>query len=958
MASQSDVLSLAVQVVDKYSQPIREIRKSLEGLTSRSAQSHKAGKVGVSDHAKSYAELRKQIGETGSHLRETLNPALAGLGLTAVTTAVSLGGVAAAVKEFSGTARDLSFASREIGLSVDQLRAWEAAGENVGISTTAMRNSLKALREELAQNAMHRGSLREFSASQFMNPEARALAERLRHAKDESESLSIIMDTLAGSSQATKHISLEALHLPPEFSRLTKKDIKEVGEILGAMPKEYLSNGVALQHSFDLLRLRAQALRDSIGGELAPAMLEVTEAVSKFVEAHGEDLKKVLVDVAGAIRDAPWSQLGNDIRDAAKYVDGAVEAFGGWQNVLKAVIGIEVAAWVAPIVTSLGVLTIGATGAATSLAALTGSAVVGLGTAATATTGALAGLGATLAGITAPAWLLALLGAAAFNPQPLNKGEDEFARQKQFGLAPGGKKKHPRPGARDMAEQPTETGVRATASALRDKIGGAGQAGGFAAASFREEETVAKAVAKGSFEGTREGVLAAFRAWIQERRQGFGGGEGIVQAAYHPNASGGAEGGAAAPQAPSQGRTPSVTRPPAATTPGPQVPAPNATPRVQGPTPTTPAAPNAPRGATPAPRRPSEAAAEEEMRRFSEAGGFAGLPGQYRPEYKLGDKDLSDAVVNTIAGEAHVNDQKSVDAVINNMLNRVGTKAYGPSADLRDVALAPGQYAGRRRALAKEAEFIRHRIRAIASGAVPDITNGSNEYRAGWYRGPWGRKHANSPVIGGNRFAFNPKAGVGPYGPRKSDAAEARDGRSSPAGMNAWIEQQRGAHAEPAAPAPKTPSQAFWLERGGQAMARHPYWVGEKGPELFVPRESGEVVPHNAGYSNLRSKFAGLFEGAGLAGLREFMARDGARAYPSPDSIANRREPLNLDFVRHLAHSAGMTSQAAKVTGDASLHIKLDGFPKGMRTETQMNGLFSRVTMYRGIAAPMADQES
>lgn len=141
-----------------------------------------------------------------------------------------------------------------------------------------------------------------------------------------------------------------------------------------------------------------------------------------------------------------------------------------------------------------------------------------------------------------------------------------------------------------------------------------------------------------------------------------------------------------------------------------------------------------------------------------------GAPGKYRPVYNLSDADLSDAVVNTIAGEAHMT-ETSVDAVVNNMLNRVGTKGYGPSGDLRQVARAPGQYEGYRVATAKQAAFIRERIKAIASGSVPDNTNGSNEYRAGWYSGPWGRKHASAPVIGGNRFAFNPKGGVGPYAP-------------------------------------------------------------------------------------------------------------------------------------------------------------------------------------------------
>jgi hypothetical protein len=153
--------------------------------------------------------------------------------------------------------------------------------------------------------------------------------------------------------------------------------------------------------------------------------------------------------------------------------------------------------------------------------------------------------------------------------------------------------------------------------------------------------------------------------------------------------------------------------------------------------------------------------------------------GQYRPVYPLGDADTSDAVVNTIAGEAIVSDPRSVDGVINNMMNRVGLdpSTYGPSGNLRDVARAYDsqghqQYAGYRQASKKEADFIRGRIRAIASGNEPDITHGSNEYRASSYthtpsggRSPWYEAHKDAPVIGGNRFAYNSKAGAGTYAP-------------------------------------------------------------------------------------------------------------------------------------------------------------------------------------------------
>lgn len=148
----------------------------------------------------------------------------------------------------------------------------------------------------------------------------------------------------------------------------------------------------------------------------------------------------------------------------------------------------------------------------------------------------------------------------------------------------------------------------------------------------------------------------------------------------------------------------------------------------------------------------------------------AGQPGQYRPAYSLGPKDLSDAVVNTIAGEAVASNPESVDAVINNMMNRVGSKGWGPSGNLEQVARARGQYAGYRQARPEEAERIRARIRAIASGGVPDNTAGANTYRAAWYgtggSSPWfNRIGRTGRVVGGNRFAFDPSVSNGPYAP-------------------------------------------------------------------------------------------------------------------------------------------------------------------------------------------------
>lgn len=169
-----------------------------------------------------------------------------------------------------------------------------------------------------------------------------------------------------------------------------------------------------------------------------------------------------------------------------------------------------------------------------------------------------------------------------------------------------------------------------------------------------------------------------------------------------------------------------------------------------------------------------------------DAGQFTAAPpeaaGKYRPQRKLTDRDLSDAVVNTIAGEARLRSKGGADAVINNMFNRLGSKGWGPSRDLQDVARAPGQYAGYRRATEAEANYIRERIRAIASGGVPDNTGGSNSFRTSTYRGPWWQRHGRfGKDIAGNTFGYDPSVKNGPYAPYTTPR-ETAEGSGAPSG--------------------------------------------------------------------------------------------------------------------------------------------------------------------------------
>ncbi len=106
----------------------------------------------------------------------------------------------------------------------------------------------------------------------------------------------------------------------------------------------------------------------------------------------------------------------------------------------------------------------------------------------------------------------------------------------------------------------------------------------------------------------------------------------------------------------------------------------------------------------------------------------------YRQPYTVKSTDVDNRVIRTIAREAGSN-IAGVDAVINVLINRANSSGYPGSDSLLGQVSAPGQWEGYNQGnpTPAQAQYIRERIYAIASGTVADITGGANEFRGSEY---------------------------------------------------------------------------------------------------------------------------------------------------------------------------------------------------------------------------------
>ena len=142
-------LRLRATFQDQISGPIRGAIAQLRAFVGAGQQAHVAGEKTVKAHAESFKKLTDGVKQAADGFRQGFLPALEKTGFSAVEAGIGLGTVAAAIGAasaaaagFAARALDFKRASRETGLSVDEVRRWEALGSFVGVADERMRSAL------------------------------------------------------------------------------------------------------------------------------------------------------------------------------------------------------------------------------------------------------------------------------------------------------------------------------------------------------------------------------------------------------------------------------------------------------------------------------------------------------------------------------------------------------------------------------------------------------------------------------------------------------------------------------------------------------------------------------------------------------------------------------------------------------------------------------------------------
>jgi hypothetical protein len=536
-----DRLELIASVKNLTSGPIRDIQRSMRALAADASGAHKLGTLQAKGHTEALYQLRREVGEVAGRVKQGLAPALSTLGISSLSAAAGLAAVAASVKSFADSARNLTFLSKQTELSVNQLRVLEQLAPRIGSSVEAMDESLRGFSEHMEKlRRAPLAVLRETFQQLNVRPDPQTVS-----------SWKNLIDSLQGLSRAEqlgkvvgyldkirdmgqKRVVLQAFGLPKEFANLSGRELQEqidrIKKLQTPLTPGEVAGGKAAADAISDIATSLGNLKDHLGASLAPDLEKVAEAIAGFSRAHADDIAKALHEFVGEMRALSGSEFVKGLREFASGLDEVVRATTGWTPILTAIAAYRIAQF---------------TGLAAALRAIAGGM-------------------AAIAAVPPPAWLMPLLGALA-----AAKGAQEFVKdpggavgltgpksmgahlRELYGMATGAKpdiqseRIMPPPGTGPGGAKPAEPLWKRLFHLGANEAPGGIQPAGFTVEGGGRNPLLGGAGDnRGAVRIIEEGTLAALRDFAAEQKgaEGGGGGAGGAMSAIRANYSGGGGG--------------------------------------------------------------------------------------------------------------------------------------------------------------------------------------------------------------------------------------------------------------------------------------------------------------------------------------------------------------------------------------------------------------------------------
>lgn len=306
MASQDEVLRLAAEVVDKWSGPLADMRRSFTRMEDQLKNAHKHGREEATKHRTAVLDLHKAFERIDGTLKTSFVPAIAAMGVTVLSVGGAFEALRSTLLGFGESTRALTFLSRETGVTIDQLRAFDALARRLGTSPDAMHQGVK-------QFAQHMHDLRNLVPSeiqawrQSLNPGLNNFVQSLSRLPL-GEALSKAIGELGAiPDQQEKRRYLRMLGLPENLADVPvdrlRQMMADIRKNIGELGPDAQKKALEFQNAIERLTDSIERLKLDVGSGLADSFTRAIEGMRTFISENRGQLIPVLKDVGTALKE-------------------------------------------------------------------------------------------------------------------------------------------------------------------------------------------------------------------------------------------------------------------------------------------------------------------------------------------------------------------------------------------------------------------------------------------------------------------------------------------------------------------------------------------------------------------------------------------------------------------------------------------------------------------------------
>lgn len=289
-------------------------------------------------------ELITRLGFDGDHRQaEKYDKAIAGLKRTAMlaTAAVTAmgGAIAGLTRSTAAYGDNVAKTSERLGIATDTLQEYRYAAKLSGIQSATLDMALQRMGRRVGEAANGMGEAKDALASMGI-----ALRDANGRVRDTSDLLPEVAEHLAGMESANERNALAMKLFDSEGVAMVQmlKDGSAGLEEMTAAAREsgFVMDAEAIRASVEYtdamaeLSGMAQGLRNTLGADLLPSVIEVIDSFKEWYQANQEIIRQNIAGVIDGISTVLryfWFGLTR----VGGAINKAVDWFGGWKNVIE-----------------------------------------------------------------------------------------------------------------------------------------------------------------------------------------------------------------------------------------------------------------------------------------------------------------------------------------------------------------------------------------------------------------------------------------------------------------------------------------------------------------------------------------------------------------------------------------------------------------------------------------------